>query len=328
MTGAAAVLPVADLHRSLAWYTRLGFSVRAEYDAYAIVAFDGAEVHLAAHPDLPGDYFSWSGAYLRLDTVDAVDALHRRWEPLGARIIAGPVDAPHGMREFATEDPDHNLWRIGAPLVPATTATTPAPAPDPGDAAPATSDPMAPPTDGAPGTGDDAWFTIVTTGRCADCGLTAGDGATDGLGGRLVDEAGRLGRLVVQADDDAVRRRPTPTTWSALEYAVHVRDTLGVFTDRIARILAEPAPDLGWWDHEAAIEDGMANELEVASVADDLDRNAGHLRSVLAQVTGAAWDRTGTRRSGETFTVETTARFALHEVVHHRGDAHRSLTGA
>ena len=322
---AVPVLPVADLARSLAFYTRLGFAIVAEHPGYAIVAFGDAELHLAEQ-ELGDDDVSRSGAYLRVDDADSV---HAAWSVLGAPIIKTPVDEPYGIREFATEDPDGNLWRVGSPLAsadPDGRTEGDEGGDDVADAAAATdAAPAGPPTDGAPGTTDASWLAIVESGTCAGCGLAASEGANEALGSRLLEEADRWRVLLDGVDDDAVRERPDPTTWSALEYAVHVRDTLGVFSDRIARMLVEIDPELGWWDHEAAIEDGMANELDVGSVSDDLVRRATDLRTVLGRVQGETWQRTGTRRGSERFTIESTVRFAIHEVVHHRADAKRSL---
>ena len=97
-TTAVPVLPVSDLTRSVAWYERLGFECRTTYDGYAIVAFDGAEVHLAAFDDAPPATESFSGAYLRVDDADAVFA---HWTPMGARSIAPPADQPYGYRAGA-----------------------------------------------------------------------------------------------------------------------------------------------------------------------------------------------------------------------------------
>ena len=91
-------------------------------------------------------------------------------------------------------------------------------------------------------------------------------------------------------------------------------------------MLVEFEPELGWWDHEAAIEEGNVNDLDAESVVADLVRNAMELRTTLQRVTGTAWYRQGMRRRREKFTIETMARFALHEVVHHRVDAQRSLS--
>jgi hypothetical protein len=213
---------------------------------------------------------------------------------------------------------------MGAPDAPPDAAGSPAdPPPDPATE-------LQVPT-GAPGPADAApdeepdWLVVVASGRCAVCELTAADGPSSGLAGRLRDEAHRWAGMLRDADDDAVRRRPRPDVWSALEYGVHVRDVLAVFTERVLRTLAEVEPELGWWDHEAAIADGFANESDRAAVGDDLVENAARLAEVLTRVAGDEWERGATRREAERFTVELLARFALHEVVHHRDDAERSL---
>ncbi|HWJ97732.1 MAG TPA: VOC family protein [Acidimicrobiales bacterium] len=358
MTAAAAsvpVLPVADLVRAVAWYERLGFRVRAFFDGYAILGLDGAELHLNELPGLPPATESVSGAYLRVADADAVFAV---WTAMGAPTVAPPEDQPYGIREFATEDLDGNLWRIGAVipggpadgyLPPDAPAVEAAPAPAvPADAldsaagAPAT---PAPPeqevpsgpapdaagsrTDGGAGTGQESWPGIVADGRrCAGCGLVNGELAARAIGAQVRDEVHALGELLAAAGDDAVRQRPAPVTWSALEYGVHVRDLLSVFAERIIRTLAEHDPQLGWWDHEAAIEDGFANESDVSAVVDDLGRNAAKLSEALRLVSDDDWDRPATRRAGERMTIEVQARFALHEVVHHRADAVASLAAA
>lgn len=307
------VLAVSDLQRSLAFYKSLGFILIVEFDGYAILAFQGAETHLAQIDTLPPPEKSVSGAYLRVDDADSVYEL---WMASGAPDLKPPTDEPYGIREFATEDVDGNLWRVGS-----LRASAP---PRPGGRDHTVRDEDAP-VDGAPGTRDESWLAIVETSTCAGCGLTPSDGPTGVVGGRIVDQAQRWTSLL-DADDAKLRARPSPGTWSALEYAVHVRDTLSVFNERVERMLVESEPELGWWDHVSAIENSDANTLDVATVVEELFRNALELRSTLQRVTGTAWYRTGTRRGHETFTIETTARFALHEVVHHRVDAQRSLT--
>lgn len=185
-------------------------------------------------------------------------------------------------------------------------------------------------SDGGPGTGLDAWVPLVEAGdvACAGCGLVPGELPARALGAQVRDEVHAFGRVLEAADDDQLRTRPAPATWSALEYAVHVRDVLNVFSERIVRTLAEHEPELGWWDHEAAIADGMANESDVGAVVDDLGRNASKLSEALRLVDDDGWSRGAIRRPGERFTIELMARFALHEVVHHRTDAQRSLASA
>lgn len=329
-----AVLPVADLDRSEAFYGRLGFAVLASRDGYRILHAGDTQLHLVHHPGVPlGE--SPSGVYLYLASALLADQVHAAWAAAGVHVLVEPADQPYGLREFAAQDPDGNLWRVGGLLDTGVDqggggATLDRPAADEsGPTVRVSNDGDAPeakrPSDGSVGTGDDAWLAIVAKERCEGCGLTASEGAVSGLAGRLRDEAYSWSRLLTSVPDDAVRTRRQPQEWSALEYGVHTRDVLAVFADRILRTLFEATPDLGWWDHEAAIADGFANESDVSAVSDDLGENSARLAEALAHVKGDGWARTATRGNGEVFTVELMARFVLHEVVHHRVDAERAL---
>lgn len=331
------VLPVSDLDRSLAFYGRLGFALRAADDRYAILAFQGAELHLAEMDEVAGTP-SLSGAYLRVDDAAAV---HAAWAAVGAPEVAPLTDQPYGIREFATEDLDANLWRVGSPVpggpldgwAPTDAPTADAPAaptsPTEPDPEPPADDAATGRADGGPGTGDAHWVGIVAGDeRCAGCGKRSADLPSRALGAEIREEVHAFGLLLAASDDEALRRRPAADAWSALEYAVHVRDVLRVFGDRVVLTLRQDEPELGWWDHEAAIADGLANEADVGAVVDDLARNSAHLSEALRAVTDDDWERAATRRGTERFTIDLLGRFALHEVVHHRVDAERALTAA
>lgn len=125
---AAAILPVADLDRSVAFYRGIGFDADAASGAgYAFVSAGGIEFHLSQSEGF--DPFSQAAmVYLCVDDVDAVhaaigleDAASLSHQELVARWRAGkslarirPVhDEPWGMREFSFVDPDNNLVRVG-----------------------------------------------------------------------------------------------------------------------------------------------------------------------------------------------------------------------
>lgn len=161
---------------------------------------------------------------------------------------------------------------------------------------------------------------------CPDCGADAAALADDELGPRLLREVATWGRVLAAADPPALRVRPEPDTWSALEYACHVRDLLPVMEERIGRMLTDEDPALGWWDHEAAVlERAYAQQVPVL-VQEDMTANARRFAARLDEVEGGGWDRGASRRPGERFTVRGIARFVLHEVIHHREDASQSLT--
>jgi len=105
-------------------------------------------------------------------------------------------------------------------------------------------------------------------------------------------------------------------------------DVLSVFDGRIALMLAEDSPEFGWWDHEAAVEADAYEKQVPAEVAVAIAANAATLSATLAAVPDDAWDRTGTRRDGELFTVLGAGRFALHEGTHHLLDIGRVLRSA
>lgn len=114
MPVAVPVLPVSDLDRAIAFYGTLGSGLVSRYDQYAIVSLEGAEVHLTCTEGID-PACTTSGAYLRVD--DAAE-VHHRWIGAGAREVAPLADQPYGITEFATEDPDGNLWRVGSPTAP------------------------------------------------------------------------------------------------------------------------------------------------------------------------------------------------------------------
>jgi len=164
------------------------------------------------------------------------------------------------------------------------------------------------------------WVRIVAEERCDECGLAPAEVAGPDLAAGLRHEAERWAVLLETAAPDALRAR-SGGTWSALEYAAHTRDTLAVFAGRVGRMLAEDDPELGWWDHEAAVAAERYNEQDPTDVGLVLVANAEALALALEAVEGDAWGRTGVRRAGERFTVEGLGRFALHEAAHHRRDA-------
>ena len=88
---AVPILPVSDLLRAVAWYGRLGFSVRSLFEdqGYAILGFEGTELHLNLAHGMPGPAETWSGCYLRVADADEV---HARWMAVGAREVGGLVE--------------------------------------------------------------------------------------------------------------------------------------------------------------------------------------------------------------------------------------------
>lgn len=134
-----------------------------------------------------------------------------------------------------------------------------------------------------------------------------------------------LSRFLPGEDGDTlVRRRPAADTWSALEYAAHVRDVFENCGRWIRQTLDADRPALeGPGPEEMAVE-RRYNEDDPAAVAEALAANAERLAEMIESVPADGWDRVGLRRGHER-TVRLTARRAVHEGGHHLLDIGRGL---
>ena len=116
------------------------------------------------------------------------------------------------------------------------------------------------------------------------------------------------------------RTRPEPDKWSPLEYACHVRDVFRLYDQRLELMLSQNDPLFPNWDQdETAIADRYG-EQDPAEVAAALRQAAFAIAGRFEGVTGEQWQRTGTRSDGARFTVETFARYFVHDPVHHLYD--------
>ncbi len=160
-------------------------------------------------------------------------------------------------------------------------------------------------------------WTWVLTRACAECGFDAPDLAQERVPDAIRDNA-TLWEVVLGTDDAAVR--PSPHVWSPLEYACHVRDVNRLFADRVRQMLGEDAPTFANWDQDQTAVDDDYGSQDPAQVGRDVVTAADEVAAVYEGVTGDQWDRTGTRSNGDRFTVDTLARYHLHDVVHHAHD--------
>jgi hypothetical protein len=153
---------------------------------------------------------------------------------------------------------------------------------------------------------------------CPECGLDTQSFGRDEIGAMVRASAASWHRLLTAAGDP--RRRPAPAKWSALEYACHVRDVLRLYEERLALMLTQDGPRFANWDQDAtAVQDNYAAQ-DPAVVAAELTTAAGIIAAHFDSVTGAQWQRTGTRSDGAHFTIETFARYFVHDPVHHLHD--------
>ncbi len=163
-------------------------------------------------------------------------------------------------------------------------------------------------------------WTWVLDERCPECGFDAA--AVD-----PVDMAGLVRANVAEwaplLADEHVRVRPDEATWSALEYGCHVRDVFALFDERLRLMLEEDGPRFANWDQDVTAVEQRYDLQDPATVAAELVK-AGEACADRWQTVGSGdWQRTGDRSDGSSFTVETFARYFLHDPVHHLADVRR-----
>lgn len=105
------VLASLDLDESVAFYTeRLGFMKMDQYDNYAIVARDGAEIHFWSCTDR--NIAENTSCYMR---VADTPSLFEEFVAKGVS-VKEPRVHPWGMKELYVIDPHGNLLKFGEPV--------------------------------------------------------------------------------------------------------------------------------------------------------------------------------------------------------------------
>jgi hypothetical protein len=85
-------------------------------------------------------------------------------------------------------------------------------------------------------------------------------------------------------------------------------------------MLTEDDPLYPNWDQDETALDDQYFAQDPAVVADELVTAADALADHFAAVSGDEWLRPGRRSDGASFTVETFARYFIHDPVHHLHD--------
>jgi hypothetical protein len=164
---------------------------------------------------------------------------------------------------------------------------------------------------------DDKNWTWVLERACPECGFDPAAHPRERLGAEIRALGATFDELLRR---DGVRDRPSPQTWSALEYGCHVRDVFELFLYRLNLMLDEDAPHFANWDQD---ETAVAERYDLQApdeVRARLANGAAQLADRYDAVSGEQWARTGLRSDGTAFTVETFGTYLLHDPLHHVWD--------
>ena len=160
-------------------------------------------------------------------------------------------------------------------------------------------------------------WTWVLTEVCPECGFDAAAVDVAQMGDLIRANAAAWPSLVCH---ERSGQRICDDRWSALEYGCHVRDVYRIFDQRLQLMLDQDAPAFANWDQDATAKADEYGRQVPARVATDLLVAAAILADRFESVTDSDWQRTGFRSDGVAFTVESFARYLLHDPVHHLHD--------
>jgi hypothetical protein len=165
---------------------------------------------------------------------------------------------------------------------------------------------------------------------CAECGFDF-DAVSVGEGIEKLRSLPRryrapLTRFLAGEDGDAVvRQRPDPDTWSAVEYAAHMRDVVMLWGWALNKVFKEdnpvlPAPTQDELDEVSA----AYGALDPTAVADELEANVERMAAKAEAADPGAWERSADF-GGDTLTALDILRKVDHEGHHHLLDIGRGL---
>ncbi len=168
-------------------------------------------------------------------------------------------------------------------------------------------------------------WTWVLERSCDECGFDAGS-----FDRHAIPRAFRKNAQVWFAllADPAVSERTRPDRWSTLEYACHVHDVHQIYHDRVTLMLTEDNPQFDNWDQDRSAEEGRYGEQMPSIIGPTLVAAAYAMSDLYDSVPPLSWHRRGRRSDGREFTVETLARYQLHDVVHHLHDVRHAARAA
>ena len=170
----------------------------------------------------------------------------------------------------------------------------------------------------APDTKDWTW---VLDEACPECGFDTRAPERDDLA-PLADRVGAEW-LAAMRSVPTVTERPEAAVWSPLEYACHVRDVFALATYRVGLMTSVDDPLFDNWDQDATAIESDYPSQDPDAVTDGLVIRAAEFADALSTVREEEWARPGRRGDGAVFTVESFARYLLHDPIHHLTDVTR-----
>jgi hypothetical protein len=157
---------------------------------------------------------------------------------------------------------------------------------------------------------------------CAQCGYSYGALRRPEIAPELRAQARRYRDVLLGTGGERLRAHPRADTWSALEYACHVRDVLVVQRQRVQLARTEDQPAFAPMRRDERVLEERYNTQEPTEVAGQIGAGAEALAGTLEALDDAGWGRTGVYNWPTTAvrTVQWIGLHTVHECVHHLQD--------
>ena len=176
------------------------------------------------------------------------------------------------------------------------------------------------------GTGSFVWMAITPDTKnwtwvlerpCPECGFDAAALGREEVGRLIRENTAEWQRILA---GEHVTRRPRDDVWSPLEYGCHVRDVYRICDGRLDLMLSRVDPTFANWDQDATALDDAYDTQDPATVVLELVAAATRIADRFDGVSDDQWERGGIRSDGARFTVESFAKYVVHDVAHHLVD--------
>jgi hypothetical protein len=159
-------------------------------------------------------------------------------------------------------------------------------------------------------------WTWVLGDACPECGFDARTVPATYVAARV---RATVPLWLEALGDPGAAARPRPDHWSTLEYACHVRDVHRLYTSRLGLMLDQDDPLFPNWDQDVSAIEERYDLQDPAVVSGEL-ADAAEAMAGAYDAVGHRWDRTGRRSDDKAFTIDTFARYYLHDIEHHTWD--------
>ncbi|MDQ3738420.1 MAG: DinB family protein [Actinomycetota bacterium] len=164
---------------------------------------------------------------------------------------------------------------------------------------------------------DDKDWTWVLERPCPECGFDASAVAVDDIPSLVRDNAAAWGAALAAPGASS---RPRPDVWSPLEYGCHVRDVFRLYDERLHRMLDEGDPLFANWDQDETAVSERYFDQDPQTVSLEIAADADTVAASFEAVRPDQLARPGRRSDGAAFTVDTFARYFVHDPIHHLHD--------